>query len=857
LSDEGEGRSNASRWHVDLAIAGVVALCGIVASVLLDVSEHIHNFAEILAATHLENIAFGSVVAVGSFAWFAWRRWRERINLVTLGLRREIKVRQDAEEALKLSETRLMDAIESISEGFLLTDADDRVVIFNERYREIYPKIAHLLKVGISFETLVNEAAKHQGLGHVDTQAWVKKRLAQHLGPSGAFEAVRENGVWLRVDERRTSDGGMVGIRTDITALKQNEEALRESEELLRSIVDNSPSAIFLKGLDGRYRLANKRFAAWYDMSPSEMIGNTSHDIFPSEIADNFVRQDRQVLETEQGYEREVEVPFADGELHTIHFNKFPVPSDGGIAGVGVIGTDITARKSAELALRESEALLQDIVNQMPALISLKDAQGRYVLANEGFEAMTGVRREDIIGKTTFDLGMDEDSAASIVAMDNSVLDTGGTIVEDGEIVTATGHHTRSVTKFPIRDSRGKVSGVATVSVDITARKSVEEQLRQAQKMEVIGQLTGGVAHDFNNLLGVIVGNLDFLEESLEGGESDQRQFVETALKAAVRGAELTNRLLAFSRKQALNPEPVDLNVLVNGLSGLITRTLGETVAVLTFPAAELEVVKIDSGQLEAALLNLTVNARQAMPEGGQLTIETGNVELDREYAAQHEEVEPGMYAMLAVSDTGIGMTADALKQAFEPFFTTKEIGEGSGLGLSMVFGFVKQSGGHISIYSELGEGTTVKLYFPVTGSESLPDVEPAKSQPQPAGADELVLVVEDDPDLRALAVKAVSSLGYAVTEAADAQAALALLDQGVPADLLFTDVVLPRGMNGVALAAEARLRRPNLRVLYTSGYTENAVVHNGILDEGVELLAKPYRREELARRLRQILDED
>ncbi len=389
---------------------------------------------------------------------------------------------------------------------------------------------------------------------------------------------------------------------------------------------------------------------------------------------------------------------------------------------------------------------------------------------------------------------------------------------------------------------------------DITQRKDSERQLQQAQKMEAVGHLTGGIAHDFNNLLTAILGNLEMLQDRVELDPS-ARKFVDIAFRAADRGADLTQRLLAFSRKQTLSPETADINKLVLGVTELMRRTLGEDIEIKTVQGGGLWHATVDPGQLESALLNLAINARDAMPEGGKLTIETANSHLDQAYADTHQEVNPGQYVRVAVTDTGTGMPPEVVARAFEPFFTTKEVGRGSGLGLSMVYGFVKQSAGHVNIYSEPGHGTTIKLYLPkaVAAGEVAREAELSR-RAQPMG-DETILVVEDDPDVRAFVVAALGALGYRVMEAEDGPAALALLDQVSHIDLLLTDVVLPRGMNGRRVAEEVRKRYPRVKTLFSSGYTENAIVHHGTLDQDAELLAKPYTRGALAQKVRRVLD--
>ena len=385
------------------------------------------------------------------------------------------------------------------------------------------------------------------------------------------------------------------------------------------------------------------------------------------------------------------------------------------------------------------------------------------------------------------------------------------------------------------------------------ARQAAEAQLRHAQKMQAIGQLTGGIAHDFNNMLAVIIGSLDLAKRRLAKGDKDIVKFVDGAMDGARRAATLTQRLLSFSRQAPLVPAVVEVNRLVRGLEELLRRTLGETVSLEFVLGGGLWLTKVDAGEMENVLVNLAVNARDAMPEGGKLTIETLNGHLDEEYAARHSEVVAGQYVVLAVTDTGGGMSAEVAERAFEPFFTTKGAGHGTGLGLSQVYGFVKQSGGHVKIYSETGYGTTVKIYLPrsaakaAEGKVRIPEALPT------GAADELVLVVEDEAPVRRYTVDALRELGYTVRHAASGDEALRLLEQVGNVKLLFTDVVMP-GMSGRQLADKVRAERPELKVLYTTGYTRNAIVHNGVVDADAELLTKPFTVDQLARKVRKVL---
>ena len=385
------------------------------------------------------------------------------------------------------------------------------------------------------------------------------------------------------------------------------------------------------------------------------------------------------------------------------------------------------------------------------------------------------------------------------------------------------------------------------------ARERLEDQLRQSQKMEAMGQLTGGLAHDFNNMLAIIMGNLNLMKRRIERGEVRLDAYVQQALDAGARAATLTHRLLAFARKQPLTPEPIDCNRLVPGMSEILRRTLGERVRVETVLAGGLWTTRADANQLENALLNLAVNARDAMPDGGRLTIETANAHLDDTYAEAHPGIPAGQYVLIVVTDTGSGMSPEVAARAFDPFFTTKSVGQGTGLGLSQVYGFVRQSGGHVKIYSEPERGTSVKIYLPRIVGAEIAAAGPADVAIPEGDPRQIILVVEDEDGVRRMAVEALRDLRYTVIHAAGGAQALRILDNHPGVALLFTDVVMPE-MSGRELADAARERHPNLRVLFTTGYTRNAIVHNGIVDADVQLLGKPYTLEQLARKVRQVI---
>jgi PAS domain S-box-containing protein len=514
------------------------------------------------------------------------------------------------------------------------------------------------------------------------------------------------------------------------------------------------------------------------------------------------------------------------------------------------------ARVEERGVLEDQEARLRAVWEQTVDGLAVLDESGGIERVNPAAERMFGRAEHELVGSSLDQLVDEAAPGGSGARMPGATGAVAGPARD--RRVEARGRRGDG-TAFPLDLSMGEIvlegrRHFIAAMRDLTDRRDTEEQLRQAQKMEAVGELTGGVAHDFNNLLTVVLGNAELLVEELARWPRLQA-LAETTRDAAQRGAELTRRLLAFSRRQALQPVALDLNRLVLDVEKLLRRTLGEHIDIETVLHAGLWKVYADPGQLEAALVNLALNARDAMAGSGKLTIETANARLDDHYAAAHVEVTPGQYVAATVTDTGTGMTAEVRDRAFEPFFTTKEVGKGTGLGLSMVYGFVKQSGGHVKIYSEVGQGTAVKIYLPRAPlTASAPPPPPAGFERLAAGR-ESVLVAEDDPMVRAYVSEQLRGLGYAVHEAEDGAAALRVLGELGRVDLLLSDVVMPGGMDGRHLAERAQAIQPGLKVLYTSGYTENAIIHHGRLDPGVQLLSKPFRKAELARKVRAVLD--
>jgi PAS domain S-box-containing protein len=521
---------------------------------------------------------------------------------------------------------------------------------------------------------------------------------------------------------------------------------------------------------------------------------------------------------------------------------------------------DIVARRRAEEALRQSEQRFRDYAESSSDWFWESDANHVFTYISDQITAF-GVDRAALSevmqrrpGRRRTDVALDLETEPEkwrnhIAALERHEPfrnfeykrpDSSGRICH------------LSVNGQPIFDAEGKFIGYRGTARDITEQREAEERLRQSQKMDAIGQLTGGIAHDFNNLLTIIIGNADVLTEQLP--DESQRRLAALIGTAGERGADLTRHLLAFSRRQALRPRLVDVNALLANMDGLLRRALGEQIEIELVRAAGLWRTFIDPAQLESSILNLAINSRDAMPQGGKLTIETGNAHIDQHYADSRGDVRPGQYVMVAVADTGTGMTPEVIARAFEPFFTTKALGTGTGLGLSMVYGFVKQSGGHVNIYSELGHGSIVRLYLPRgTGTEQ-EALAPEETKVAATGT-ETILLVEDEELVRSHVGAQLARLGYTVIAVPDGPSALAELNQNKHVDLLFTDVVMPGGMNGRQVAEEAKKLRPGIKVLFTSGYTENVVVHHGRLDPGVQLLNKPYRMADMARKIRAVLD--
>ncbi len=623
--------------------------------------------------------------------------------------------------------------------------------------------------------------------------------------------------------------------------------------------------ALIMLDRSGNVRSWNVRAQRIKGYTDSEIVGQHFSRFYVAE--DRLAGKPERALEIAARNGKFEEVGYRlrkDGTRFVANVVISPIRDEHGeLLGFGKITRDITERVDAEDSIKASEKKLQNLVDTVldtivDGVVTI-DHRGEILSYNKACVRLFGYPAEEVIGKNVRMLMPEPYHSEHDGYIQNYQTSGVAKIIGIGREVAG---RRKDGTIFPLELAVGQMQkggehAFVGIMRDVSERREAEkarDQLRHAQKMEALGQLTGGIAHDFNNLLAIIIGNLDLLSEQL--ADDNLRTFLEPSIDAALRGSELTQQLLAFGRKQALQPKILSINELLLRFSSLAQRALGERIEVKLATTANLWPVRIDPGQLENALLNLAVNARDAMPDGGKLIFETANITLDETYVATNPEIVPGDYAMIAVSDSGTGMSPEILSQVFEPFFTTKETGRGSGLGLSMVYGFVKQSAGHVKIYSEQGQGTSVKIYLPRAdgGTDSVAESKSPASLVPPSLA-KLVLVVEDNPSVLKLTSTMVESLGYAVLTATNGNEALAIITERPAIDVLMTDVMLPGEINGPALAERAVTLRPQIKVLFNSGYAEQAIFERGLLDKHVQLLSKPFRKPQLAEKLRAILE--
>jgi PAS domain S-box-containing protein len=633
---------------------------------------------------------------------------------------------------------------------------------------------------------------------------------------------------------------------------------LREKDEQLATALNNMAQGLLMFDRDNRLILSNSRYLEMYGLAADALKPGVTHRELLSrrkEVGSFFGDTDEycDTLEAAiaQGRTTSTVQHTADGR--TIHKISRPIADGGWVA----THEDVTERVSAERERDRTRDLFNLIVENVPVTIFVKNAEDRrFVLVNRACENDWGLPRSEILNKTAYDI-FPQAAAEAIKGHDEQLLKSSAPLYFDEQPMQMPRRGKRFVNAktFVVRSPDDSGRYIVGVIEDVTDHKLSEERLRQGQKMETIGNLTGGLAHDFNNLLTVIIGNLDVLQE-FTSGNPVQKKLVDLILEASLRGAELTNQLLAFSRRQPLHPKLVNLASLIEKTSRLLTRTLGEKIRLVVHTEPDAGPIVVDEAQMQAALINMAVNARDAMPKGGTLTIKTSKSYINGQEANRPPGLAAGEYAVVAISDTGCGMPPDVLARIFEPFFTTKAPGKGTGLGLSMVYGFVRQSGGHISAESEVGNGTTLKLFFPcdeMSDARAHGDVL-AQHASSAIGRTELILAVDDDPTVLGTAVLQLEALGYRTLTAQSAEAALQVLDRHPQVDVLFTDVVMPGGLNGRELAKLARIKRPGLKVVYASGFPGMESTAGKGVDFDAPLIAKPYRKNDLARVLDEVL---
>jgi PAS domain S-box-containing protein len=775
-----------------------------------------------------------------------------------------------AERALNDSRSYLRDLLDSSGEAFYALDREGVTQLCNQAFLRLMGFAREEDAVGRKLHDVIHHShpdGAHYPVSECPIYLSASTGVPCHIDDEVFFKLSGEPfpvEYWVRPIHRDGVHQGAICTFIDISDRRAAQQALAASEAQFRTLAQAMPNHVWTSAPNGLLDWFNDRTYDYSGMARGSLDGHGWVGIVHPDDAP--VAGDRWAAALTSGadYETEFRLRGADGAWRWHLARAVAIRGvDGTIIRWIGTNTDIQDQKTTAEALASLNATLESRVAEQAAdrerlwqtsqdLLLVIDSTGIIRAANPAWTKVLGWRPDEVVGRHHLEFSHDDDRARSDAALEAALG----------------GPSPSTETRMPHKDGGYRtISWVAAPENDlvyasgrnITAQKAAEAQLaaaqdalRQSQKMEAVGQLTGGIAHDFNNMLAVVIGSLDLLGRRL-GGDERARRYVDAASDGARRAANLTQRLLSFARQQPLEPKPTDVNKLVSGMSDLLRHSIGADVRLETVMAGGLWRVEIDPNQLENVILNLVVNARDAMPDGGRLTIETQNAHLDDHYAALHDDVAAGQYVMLAVTDTGGGMPDEVIARAFDPFFTTKPVGKGTGLGLSQVYGFIKQSGGHVKIYSEPGHGTTVKIYLARLDRTDAEERDASPPVTLKRGDRETILVVEDEAGVRAFTTEALTDLGYTVLAAPDGETALRLLQGHPEIALLFTDVVMP-GMNGRKLADQAKASRPDLKVLFTTGYTRNAVVHNGVLDREVALIGKPFTVEALADKVRGIL---
>jgi PAS domain S-box-containing protein len=771
-----------------------------------------------------------------------------------------------AVEALAEAEARLRRAQEAGGVGVFSLDLQKNVLSPTPEFCTIYGiELADTIPVAKIQELVLDE--DQEVASNPDTRRAGSSPLTVEYRIRRASDG-KKRIVARRGEFEFASDGSpirFVGVVQDVTDRRAAQRELRESESRFRALAQAIPNHVWTATPDGQLDWFNDRVYEYAGRAQGELDGDAWVSmVHPDDVAITAEAWKR-ALDTGDTYQTEFRLRHNSGAFRWHIVRAVPIRSDEGRI-VRWIGTN-TEVEELRAAREKLQALNQTLEQRVAERTADRDRMWRLstdvmlvasfdasiTAINPAWTTVLGWAEDDLIGRSFMDLVYADDRQTTLDEVGKLAQGVTTFSFENRYQCKDGSYRTISWTAVPDETFIHAVGRDVTEEREAAAAlRQTELALQQAQKMEAIGNLTGGVAHDFNNLLQVVAGNLQLLAKDVTGNEKAERR-IANALAGVNRGSKLASQLLAFGRRQALDPKVVNVGRLIRGMDEMLRRTIGEGVEIETIVSGGLWNSLIDPMQIENALLNLAINARDAMEGFGKLTIEVGNAYIDDSYARLHDDVEPGQYVALSVTDTGSGMSPELMTKVFEPFFSTKPEGKGTGLGLSMVYGFVKQTGGHVKIYSELGHGTTVKMYLPRAMQQE--DVEVARHDGPVEGGQETILVAEDDEGVRATVVELLQELGYRVLKAPDASAALSIIESGVNIDLLFTDVVMPGQLKSAELARKAKERVPDIGILFTSGYTENSIVHGGRLDPGVQLLSKPYSREQLARKIRHVLN--